>query len=259
MSETTETPARTEAGLALEMAMQFHPHYEVSPSIAHFAEALAKAQGEITNAEKDRTNPHFGQKYATLAANLDSCRMPLSKNGIAVVQIPHAEGQQVTVHTVLIHKSGEWLRFPLTLQARDGSPQATGSAITYARRYSLSSVVGIAPDDDDDDGNAAQKGWESQRRQQIAKGGGDSPREGHGQHPAEQEEQTAIAPDAEKLQQVVAQWVASIEGAETPKRLKSLGAALSKMAEPIRNHPDVRKAYDARDQYLANADAKEMS
>ena len=79
---------------------------------------------------------------------------------LAVVQTPTAEGSKVTVTTLLMHSSGEWLASDLTVTADKGTAQGIGSAITYARRYGLSSVVGVAPGDDiadegDDDGNAA--------------------------------------------------------------------------------------------------------
>lgn len=126
---------------------------EASPEIKNIAEALACAQAEIASAEKDRINPHFGQAYATLASVWEACRAPLTKYGISVLQDPFVEGQKVTLTTMLLHKSGEWFKSVITLIATQGTPQGIGSAITYARRYALSAMVGVAPDDDDD-GNA---------------------------------------------------------------------------------------------------------
>ena len=125
-----------------------------SPSIAALAAALAKAQGAIEGAAKDRTNPHFGAKYATLASCWDACRAPLAANGLAVVQRLAADKGMVSVETILAHSSGEWIRSTLTVPATKPDAQGIGSAVTYARRYSLSAMVGIAPDDDDD-GTAA--------------------------------------------------------------------------------------------------------
>ena len=124
-----------------------------SHSVAKLAEALAKAQAEMGGAAKDAVNPHFRSKYADLASVRDACR-PLAKYGIAHLQPTRAEGAQVTVTTLLVHSSGEWIAEDLTLTAGQNTPQAIGSAITYGRRYGLAAMVGIAPEDDD--GEAAE-------------------------------------------------------------------------------------------------------
>lgn len=120
-----------------------------SDSIAALAAALSKAQGEIAGASKDKTNPHFKQKYADLASVWDACRAPLSKNGLAVMQPASASGPNVTVTTILAHSSGEWIEGELTMTAQQNTPQGIGSCLTYARRYALASMVGVAPEDDD--------------------------------------------------------------------------------------------------------------
>ncbi len=125
----------------------------MSPSIAALAGALAKAQGEMSGAAKDKTNPHFKSAYADLASVWDACRAALSKNALAVVQPVAADGSRVTVTTLLTHSSGEWISGELTMTAAQNTPQGIGSCITYARRYALASMVGVAPEDDD--GNAA--------------------------------------------------------------------------------------------------------
>ena len=124
-----------------------------SATFAAIAAAMAKAQGEITGAIKDSTNPHFKNDYADLASVSDACRPALSKNAIAVFQAPSAEGQKVTVTTLLAHSSGEWIEADLTMTAQQNTPQGIGSCITYARRYALAAMTGVAPKDDD--GNAA--------------------------------------------------------------------------------------------------------
>jgi len=126
-----------------------------SDTIAKLAGALAKAQGQIESASKDHTNPHFGSRYADLAAMVDACRAPLAQHELAVVQSPSADGNLIRMVTKLLHSSGEWLESdPLTVQARDAAPQSVGSCLTYLRRYQLAALVGIAPDDDD--GEAAE-------------------------------------------------------------------------------------------------------
>lgn len=126
---------------------------QCSGQLGALAGALAKAQGEMVAAAKANVNPHFKSKYADLASVWDACRVPLSKNGLAVLQPVRADGAKVTVTTVLVHSSGEWISASLTMTAQQNTPQAVGSAITYGRRYGLSAMVGVAPDDDD--GNAA--------------------------------------------------------------------------------------------------------
>lgn len=130
--------------------------FSSSPTFAGLAAALAKAQGEIQGASKDKTNPHFKSAYADLASVWDACRAALTKNGLAVLQPVSAEGPVVTVSTLLTHASGEWICGELTMTAQQHTPQGIGSCITYARRYALASMVGVAPEDDD--GNAASQG-----------------------------------------------------------------------------------------------------
>jgi hypothetical protein len=126
---------------------------EQSEQINELAGALAKAQGKITGALKDSSNPFFKSRYADLASVWDACRGPLSDNGLAVVQLTEADDSGVYVATTLAHSSGQWMRSRLRLTPKDGTPQGMGSAITYGRRYALAAIVGVAQVDDD--GNAA--------------------------------------------------------------------------------------------------------
>ena len=114
------------------------PH--MSTTIGNLAEALAKAQAEMDGAAKDSTNPHFRSKYADLSSIRDACR-PLAKHGLAFLQPTRAEGAHVTVTTLLVHVSGEWISEDLTLTAGQNTPQAVGSAITYGRRYGLAAIT----------------------------------------------------------------------------------------------------------------------
>ena len=120
-----------------------------SEQIGELAAALAKAQGEIEAAEKGRENTYFHQKYATLDSVWNACRGPLSKHGLSIVQSPTADGAKVTMVTMLLHASGQWIQGEISAQAKDASPQAIGSVCTYLRRYHLMSFAGVAPDDDD--------------------------------------------------------------------------------------------------------------
>lgn len=120
------------------------------------ATALAKAQAEMGKALKQANNSHFKSKYADLGNVMDACLPALNAAGIAVIQ-PTGEDQHGRyVETTLIHgESGEQLfcRVPLIVARND--MQGYGSAVTYARRYGLMAMAGIAPEDDD--GNAAAK------------------------------------------------------------------------------------------------------
>lgn len=125
-----------------------------SEQINELAKALAKAQGEIKGAKKSSDNPFFKSKYADLSEVWEACRDALSKNDVAVTQIPTVTSEGVFVlETMLLHSSGQWIRgvYPITPTKND--PQGVGSAITYARRYALAAMVGVAQEDDD--GNAA--------------------------------------------------------------------------------------------------------
>lgn len=120
-----------------------------SPTLAKLAEALAKAQGQMEGAAKDSVNPHFKNKYADLAAVWDAIRKPLATNGLSIVQFPRTVQNGVEIETTLLHTSGEFLRDALWLPCSKADAQGIGSAITYARRYALMAVCGIAPVDDD--------------------------------------------------------------------------------------------------------------
>ena len=132
-------------------------------SAAHgtIATALAAAQGQMGKALKTASNPHLKRNYADLASVMDACMPALNANGIAVVQPTVDDESGRFVETILIHgESGQELkcRVPLIVQKND--MQGYGSAVTYARRYGLMSMAGIAPEDDDGSGavKAAPKG-----------------------------------------------------------------------------------------------------
>ncbi len=125
-----------------------------SEQINEVATALAKAQGMITGALKDSTNPHFKSSYADLASIWDACRSALSSNGLAVVQMTDkSDKDEVIVVTRIMHSSGQWIEGTLALPVSKADAQGYGSALTYARRYGLAAAVGIAQVDDD--GNLA--------------------------------------------------------------------------------------------------------
>lgn len=121
----------------------------MSANVNELMTALAKAQGKIQPASKDKANPYFKSKYADLASVWDACRDALSDNGLSVIQtVDHRETSMVLI-TILGHSSGQWVRSEMPIITAKNDPQTLGSAITYYRRYCLSAIVGVAPDDDD--------------------------------------------------------------------------------------------------------------
>ncbi len=127
-----------------------------SPDISEIAKALSKAQGEMGPAEMDRANPHFKSKYATLSSLIHAAKKPLASNGLAIVQTLLMDvNQKSCIRTTLIHASGQWLSdegIPLILDKNN--MQGLGSAITYAKRFGMASMLGLVGDEDDD-GHAA--------------------------------------------------------------------------------------------------------
>ena len=131
--------------------------------------ALAKAQSEMGTVYKDATNPHFRSKYAGLPAILNEIIPTLTKHGFAFLQLPDFDSTDntVSVHTLLTHKDGHTIE--ATTRAPIGKkldPQAFGSAVTYLRRYSAQSMLGISTEDDD--GNAASGGRMTPERRAVA-------------------------------------------------------------------------------------------
>ena len=120
-----------------------------SEQINELATALAKAQGEIENASKSSTNPHFKSRYADLAEVLNTVRPVFAAHGLAVSQFPSYESGIVSVETILTHSSGQWMSGTISAPISKLDAQSVGSATTYCRRYSLASVAGIAQEDDD--------------------------------------------------------------------------------------------------------------
>jgi hypothetical protein len=137
---------------------------QTSESINELVKALAKTQGELDKASKNANNPFHKSKYAKLEDVWDACREPLSANGLCVIQAPSiGVGSEVVLTTRLAHTSGQWVETQLSIKPQSNNAQGVGSAITYAKRYSLAAIVGIA-DGDDDDGNIATFGDKSQSK-----------------------------------------------------------------------------------------------
>lgn len=120
-----------------------------SDEINELVAAMAKAAASIENAKINRVNPHFKSKYADLASCFDAVRKPLGANGLVVAQTTEIRENSFVLVTTLAHASGQWIKSEYPLPTT-GRPQELGSALTYARRYSLSAITGISADEDDD-------------------------------------------------------------------------------------------------------------
>jgi hypothetical protein len=140
-----------------------------SESIAALAAALSKAQADITGALKDSANPFFKSRYADLASCWDACRSQLTANNLAVIQTTEIGETGAVLVTTLAHSSGEWIRGYLPILSKDSGPQGQGSGITYARRYALAAIVGLAQIDDDAEAAQARGKPEAKPDPDLAK------------------------------------------------------------------------------------------
>lgn len=147
--------------MATQVEMPFLIRLEHSENIGELAKSLATATGKFKAVKKDSVNPFFKSKYADLAAVIEATYEALAQNGLAAVQSPLTNGDKAGVTTMLIHSSGQWMRGDLLLPVAKGDAQGIGSAITYARRYSLQSFLNVAAEADDDANAAAGKETEA--------------------------------------------------------------------------------------------------
>ena len=136
-----------------------------SEQIDQLATALSKFQGSLEQPKmnstvkvKTRTGGEYTFKYADLSECKAAAKKPLSENGLAVTQLIEDD---FSLLTMLVHSSGQWISSRVKMPIMEQGAQAVGSAITYAKRYSFCSILGIVADDDEDgnlsQGNSAQK------------------------------------------------------------------------------------------------------
>lgn len=118
--------------------------------------ALAKAQGEMQIARKRSENPYFKNKYADLEEMVTASRPALSKYGLSVLQqtTNNSDGQSI-LHTILAHSSGQWISSEMKILPPKADVQTLGSYITYLKRYSYASLIGVVSSNEDDDGEIA--------------------------------------------------------------------------------------------------------
>jgi hypothetical protein len=214
-----------------------------SEAINEIAAALAKAQGAVEGAEKGKVNPAFKSKYADLASVWTACREALSTNGLAVVQIPQQTPEGLILVTMLTHSSGQWFssRYPIEPMKRD--PQGFGSAISYARRYCLMAMVGIAPEDDD--GEAAMGRQQPANNQQPA------------QRPAQFDAAKQDAALKQSQERTAENLIDQITKVATSDALSDLWKANAELIKALPEHlkSDVRSAGMARKELLTGGEA----
>jgi len=132
--------------------------FESSEKLDLIFQALCKAQGQMETASKGSKAHNY--KYADLASCWETIRKPLFDNDLMISQLPKANSDKVSVVSLLGHKSGQWISNHIEMTPMKRDPQGFGSALTYARRYGLMALVGIAPEEDD--GKAASTGGQTQ-------------------------------------------------------------------------------------------------
>lgn len=171
--------------------------------------AYIEMQKQLEPVKKGSTNDFKGYRYADLADIWEACRKPLADHELCVMQTTRRlEDGGLELVTTLAHSSGQWVRTRLPILSTE-HPQAMGSAMTYARKYSLATIVGLAADDDDD-GQAASGGQRPQQRQQARRG--------------QSRQQQAPATRGEQIgtEQAVTAWEQRIQRAKTAEDLTRL-------------------------------------
>jgi len=138
-----------------------------SVTLGELATALSKAQGEMKSAALDTVNPFFKSKYASLASVMAACRAALAANGLSIIQPTRMDENGIIILcTTMLHESGEWVGSEYPIVPDKNTPQALGSAMTYARRYTLSAMIGVVADEDDDGNSASGNGNQQQQSAQ---------------------------------------------------------------------------------------------
>lgn len=203
------------------------------------AGALAAAQMEMGKALKLSNNPHLKSKYADLQSVMDACMDALNSHGIAVIQPSGLDDTGHYVETVFLHVSGERLscRVPMLLGKQD--MQGLGSAMTYARRYGLMAMAGVAPEDDDGEG---------------AKGNGN----GKGQ-PDNREPPRKAKPEAEPDNPTIGTIMEAKQSLQRAVDLPRLKAIWESLPKQVQTWPGVLEEKDARKTQLAAQEAPSES
>lgn len=220
-----------------------------SLTTANIVAALAQAQAAFGRAAKDSANDHFRTKYVSLSAALDAVLPALNANGLALTQHTYvADSGVVMLRTVLWHVSGEWLAADYPLMPAKADPQGYGSAMTYARRYCLMALTGIAPADDDD-GTAASFARDDRSRGKQRRGVAHVPPGsiGPGDRPAPMIVGASI-------DDAIAHWSDQIDAAASVADLEAVADLLKLAPAAIRLDKHLRARYGDRFAALRDID-----
>lgn len=137
-------------GSANDISLRSEIKKKRSENLNELFSALAKAQGEMKPAIMDSKNPHFNSMFASLTSVQAAYREPLAKHGLSIIQIIESDDKVYSVETTLGHSSGQWLSSTFKLMLTQNHMQGLGAALTYARRYSISALVGVVDTEDID-------------------------------------------------------------------------------------------------------------
>lgn len=142
-------------------------HEHKSPELKDLFTSLAKAQGEMDLVSRNKSNPYFGIKYTDMRQLIKETRIPLTNNGLSVLQqiVTNSDGQRV-LNTVLAHESGQWIESNIVLSPSKNDIKSIESYTNFMRRLAYGSIVGIVSEGDDDDGEIEM----AQARDIVAKG-----------------------------------------------------------------------------------------
>ena len=209
-----------------------------SESINELAAALCKAQGEFLPAKMNSVNPFLKNNYADLGSVIMAAKAACTKYGLAVSQPAFVQDGQVTVTTLLMHQSGQWLSSDMTLQLGDdkgrSTAQAAGSIITYLRRYGLSAMLGIYADEDTDGDTSKQIPHPTSRKQSIEDlGFSPKPDNGNGHKPA-------VPPEVQKALDRVGgdkKRYGDCTEDELNEKVEKLSAALQNVTSAAKQNP----------------------
>ena len=229
--------------------------HQIDTARSPLFEALAKAQAQFKEIRKNKTatvrmksGGAYEYSYADLASVLEAIRKPLADNGLSIIQHPKIRDGWVSVMTVLAHSSGQSIRHEISMPFASIDPQVIGSAMTYARRYSLNCLVCIASDDDDD-GAGAQSGENPTEKPRSGQSGQKPPkstktpakkkgRQNRSEGPSAgvgkggQPTTTNAHPADERVDQAhVDKWADAFRAAPTPEEVVKFGAVCVKEHE----------------------------
>lgn len=218
--------------------------YEIpyrSEEIHELASALAKAQAEFEVAGLNKNNPFFKSRYADLMAVVNAARPALCKNGLAVTQniISHVNGETI-LHTILMHSSGQWLESRMRVLPPKNDVQSMSSYITYLKRVSYSSLIGVVTGDEDDDGEIAV----ATQRDTFAKGTALNTK----YNPREEVAETITREQHDQLNHELSKFPKLAEKVLSAYRISSLAdMPKPKFMEAIKRIQDIKRSQEGED------------